>query len=66
MANFIESYPDYHKGPCVLFLDHDEFGEPIHRLWGIAAGTSGPTYLITAYRPDPDLWSPDFQSRRKP
>lgn len=64
-GEIIEEYPAYFKGPCVLLLQRDNSGEPVHALWGIPAGRDCPAVLVTAYRPDPARWSDDFRTRRK-
>jgi hypothetical protein len=63
-AIVIEDYPTYFSGPAILVLQCDASGAPLHAVWGIEKGTDEPAVLITAYRPDPALWSDDFRTRK--
>jgi len=64
-GKIVEEYPNFHKGQCVLVLQEDKEGKPVHVVWGIPKGKTSPAVLITAYRPNPGSWEAGFLRRKK-
>jgi len=63
-AVLVEEYRKRDRGLSVLTLQIDRKGQPIHVVWGLPAGERRPAVLVTAYRPDPEVWDNDFRARR--
>lgn len=64
-AVLVEDYPNYPKGACVLVRETVKDERHIHVVWGIPRGKTEPAVLITAYRPDPNLWENDLLRRKQ-
>jgi hypothetical protein len=62
-GEIIEDYPDDHPYPSALLL-YFEGGRALHIVAGVNEAESV-CHIVTAYWPDPKLWSADFRTRRK-
>ena len=60
----IADYPDDQPYPSCLLLGFVA-GQPVHVVVAREEST-GRCFVVTAYRPDPALWSDDFRTRRQP
>ncbi len=61
-GEIIKQYEDDKPFPSCLILGAAIDGEYIH----VVVSHDGEwIYLITAYHPDPDVWEPDFKTRRE-
>ncbi len=59
----IAEYPEDHPYPSYLLLGFVE-GEPLHVV--VARDEAGSRcFVVTVYRPDPELWQPDFKTRKR-
>ncbi len=61
-GEIIKQYEDDKPFPSCLILGATIDGEYIHV---VASHDSEWIYLITAYRPDPDVWNPNFRTRKE-
>ncbi len=60
----VASYPDDKPYPSELLLAAPG-GHPLHVVLAYNEA-EGSGYVVTAYQPDPALWSDDFRTRREP
>lgn len=56
----VEAYPEDKYLPSYLIVAADSF----HILFATDVANDN-VRIVTAYRPDPDEWEPDFRRRRK-
>ncbi len=61
-GDIIEEYADDRPYPSALFLNIIE-NEPLHVIAAMDE-MSGYCYIITAYRPSPEIFHPDWRTRR--
>ena len=60
-GEIIENNPDAYPYPSCLLLSLNIAGKPLHIVCGI---TDTELWIVTAYRPDPAEWEPDFKTRK--
>ena len=61
-GEIIASYPEDTPFPSCLILGFVQ-AQPVHVV-AAADRSSGTCYVVTVYRPDPELWDEDFRRRR--
>lgn len=63
-GEIIEDYPTAFPFPACLVLGRLPGAAPVHAVWALDAAACY-AFLVTAYRPDPARWTPDFRNRVK-
>jgi len=58
-----EPVEEYRSRERVLALQYEADGKPLHVIWAVSEWRQA--VLVTAYRPDPELWDTDFKERKK-
>lgn len=61
-GEIIEQYPDDYPFPSCLILGSSVAGRAVHIVVGSDLET---LWIVTAYYPDPEQWSPDFKIRKE-
>ena len=61
-GEIIEVYPDAYPYPAYLVLGKTEQGKHLHTVCAIGECK---LWIITAYEPDLDEWTPDFKTRKE-
>ncbi len=62
-GEIIEDYPEDKPYPSCLIYGTTSRNDPIHSVWAYNSNSNW-AVLITAYRPDPNLWI-NYKERRK-